>query len=337
MAIVTGARHVRELYSEAAGRHWVLPCFCSENLTTTEAVLAAAYEYGNAHGIAGLPVTIAITCRYSHRPQAVNYTGTRRWDTGLRLFMADLGVLAGRGGPFEGLRVMVHLDHIQHDDDAELLGWDLSGFSSIMYDASTLPFEQNIELTARFVEKRKDQLLIEGACDEIVDAGGSAQDTVTSPEKAERYLRGTGADLIVANLGTEHRAGAKNLQYRSEAAKAIKARIGSRIVLHGASSVPTEQVRSLFQDGVCKVNIWTALERDSSPALFESLVKHACQAAGHNAVESLVSGGWLGRRCLTEDSMSLTHCTTTSRQEIIFDEMKKIVLGYLELFYSPLA
>ena len=61
----------------------------------------------------------------------------------------------------------------------------------------------------------------------------------------------------------------------------------------------------LFDDGVRKVNIWTALERDSTPALLANLAKPR-------------TGLWY---------------TTTHRQEIIFGEMKRIVRQFLELWY----
>ena len=333
MAICMDVKQVRELYAEAGERGWVLPCFCSENLTTTEAILAATAEHGRSIGVADLPVTVAITVRYSHRPQAVYYTHSRRWETGLRLFLADLNVLAGPGGPYENLRVLVHLDHVQYDDDRELLDWDLSDFSSIMYDASALPMEQNMELTGRFAERQRNRILIEGACDEIVDATGAAHNAFTTPDKAERYLRSTGVDLIVANLGTEHRAGTKNLEYQSAAAKAIRNAIGSKIVMHGASSVTNEQVRNLYADGVCKVNIWTTLERDSAPVLFETLVRSADMAAGQGTAQRLMTEGLLGPAAPTGASIALSHCTTTARQEIIYREMKQIVGSYLAMWY----
>ena len=45
MPIITGRENVLRVYEEAAQRGWVLPCLCSENLTTTEAILTAAEEY----------------------------------------------------------------------------------------------------------------------------------------------------------------------------------------------------------------------------------------------------------------------------------------------------
>lgn len=299
MPLVLDRSRVMELYAAAETKRWVLPAFNSENLTTTEAVLAAAQEFGE------VPIIIGITNTYWHRPQAVYYTHSRDWHVGLRLFLADLRELTGPHSPYRNVPVMIHLDHIQHDTDAELLRWDLRQFSSIMYDASTLPMAQNIEQTSAFRQRWGDRIVVEGACDEVGEASTSVGVTLTVPDVAERYYRATGVDLIVANLGTEHRADAATLQYHGELAREITRRIGPHLCLHGTSSVPPEQVTRLFDDGVRKVNIWTALERDSTPALLADLAKPR-------------TGLWY---------------TTTHRQEIIFGEMKRIVRQFLELWY----
>jgi len=333
MPIVSNRKEVLAIYAEAARNRWVLPCFCTENLTTTEAVLAAVSEYGGRKGSADLPIILAMTNRYSHRTQSAYYTHTRQWDIGLKLFMADLQILTGPGSPYEKLRVMVHLDHIQFDDDQALLAWDMGAFSSIMFDASKMPFAGNISLTRSFVAEHGRDIVIEGACDEIVDAAGDEKSELTTAQHAEQYYRETGVDLIVANLGTEHRASAKNLQYHSDCAREIKASIGTRIVLHGASSVPGEQIAHLIDDGVCKVNLWTALERDSSPALFTDMVEHAAGVAGTAAIEQLKDRGLLGGTCSSAGKASIDYFTTAYRQNIIFKEMKNIVQDYLQLWY----
>ncbi len=331
--VITDVKSVRAIYKEVGERGWVLPCICSENLTTTEAILAAAYDFGKEHGIKDLPITIAITCNYSHRSQAPYYTNTRNTDIGRKLFTNDIKTLTAKGSPYENLRVMIHLDHIQYDSDIDLLNSDLSEYSSIMYDASALPFDENIKLTAEFVVKNKDKILIEGACDEIVDATGDQHNDLTTPEHALKYATQTGVDLIVANLGTEHRATGKELKYHGDIARQIKDKIGSNIVLHGTSSVTNEQVVSLYTDGICKVNIWTALERDASPILFDELVRNASKVAGIDTVDTLIRDGYLTEKCRTGDKISISHFTTTYRQEIVFQEMKKMVRAYLDLWY----
>ena len=331
--LITDRQAVLDVYAEAGQRQWVLPCFCSENLTTTEAVLAAVADHGRQIGQPNLPVTLALTNQYAPRPQSIFYSHTRQWEVGLRLFLADLQVLTAPPSPYAALRVLVHLDHIQYDLDHDLLGWDLRQFSSIMFDASKLPLAENIRRTAAFVQTQGRNLVIEGACDEIVDATGSETGHLTTPEDAGRYVAQTGVDFIVANLGTEHRAQAAELQYHGELARQIAGRIGPKIVLHGCSSVPAEQVRNLYADGVCKVNIWTALERDSTPALFEQMITNAARIVGHRTATELRERGLLGDQGALSGKPELSHYTTSYRQEIIYQEMQKIVRGYLNLWY----
>ncbi len=314
MPLVLGRERVLEVFRDAEKRRWVLPAFNSENLTTTEAILAAAQEHGERIGCRQLPIIVDITNTYWHRPQTMNYTHTRDWRVGLRLFLADLNALTEAGSPFADLNVLVHLDHIQWDSDAELLAGDLRQFSSIMFDASTLPIEENIRRTRKFVQQWGNDILVEGACDEICEVGEMASDKLTDPKLAEHFWRETGVDLLVANLGTEHRAGAARAQYHGDVAREITKRVGARLCLHGTSSVAAEQVARLFDDGVRRVNLWTKLERDSTAALLRAMRQNAAKLAGPQA--------------------SLDFYATAWRQGIVFEEMKRIVQQYLELWYG---
>jgi fructose-bisphosphate aldolase class II len=332
--LVTDRNQLLDIYDAAAQKRWVVPTFCTENLTTTEAVLAATEEHRKHLGASHLPVTLAITNLYSHRSQTLSYTRTGSWEIGLRLFAADVEVLTGRGSPFENLHVMIHLDHIQPDLDRELLGWDMRRFSSIMFDASRLHFEGNMEATARFVEQHGSEIVVEGACDEIRDSRGGEVSNLTTPERAQQYFSTTGVDFIVANLGTEHRAPAPELRYHGEIARAIKERVGTKMVLHGCSSVSRSQIGNLFDDGVCKVNIWTAFERDSSPALLADMVKNAAKVAGPAAAAKLLQAGCLGPQADTTSRPHLDYFTTSYRQGLVFSEMKRIASTYLETWYT---
>lgn len=333
MPLLTRRDAVLSAYQDAAKNGWVVPTFCAENLTTIEAILSATKEHGHKIGKENLPITLAITNLYSHRSQSVNYTHTRDWTIGLKLFLADIKVVTDAGAPFENLDVMVHLDHIQPDFDEALLSWDLSPFSSLMFDASALPFERNMDMTREYVETHGKEIVIEGACDEIVDATGEKKSDLTTPEKAIEYIERTGVDFIVANLGTEHRASAGDLHYNGNLARSIREKIGTRIVLHGCSSVSNEQVRNLFGDGVCKVNIWTALERDSSPVLFRDMAVNAAKVTGSTIASKLAHDQILGPRADLVGPADLAYYTTVYRQSIVFEEMKRIVKSYLEMWY----
>ncbi len=333
MPLILGRNAVLDVHAEAAIKKWVIPAFCTENLTTTEAILSATLEYGKSLGKPDIPITIAITNQYARRSQSVNYTHTEQWDIGLKLFLADIEVLTGKGSPFENLQVMVHLDHTCWDKDAALLQWDMNRFSSIMFDASELPFEENIRKTARFVDSQGDKIVIEGACDEIADAGGGQSTALTTPEKAVQYLSQTGSDFIVANLGTEHRANAADLKYHSSRARQIGKLTGTKLVLHGTSSVGLDQIRNLFDDGIARVNIWTTLERDSSPVLLSEMVRNASKIVGSELADQMTKAGLLGPQAGHGNEPMLSHFTTVYRQDIIFVKMKQIVLDYLGLWY----
>ncbi len=333
MSLILDRSHVLEVYVEAHERKRVIPSFNAENLTTIEAILEAVYKHGQRIGINNLPIIIGITNSYASRPQSVFYTNTKKWDIGLMLFLKNLEVLTSQDSPYRNIRVMIHLDHIQWDWDRQLLNWDMGQFSSIMYDASTLPLEKNIVSTAEFVELHKKQILIEGACDEIEKVSDNGNGHLTTPDQAEKYFNETGIDIMVANLGTEHRASASTLQYEGQLARAISQRIGPRLCLHGASSIAEEQIAHFFEDGICKVNIWTILERDSTPVLFQKMVENAAKIVGADKAKEMLEKGLLGDKADVISPKSIKFYTASFRRELIFLQMQKIIQKYLDLLY----
>jgi fructose-bisphosphate aldolase class II len=97
--------------------------------------------------------------------------------------------------------------------------------------------------------------------------------------------------------------------------------------------VGNDQIKNLFDDGIAKVNIWTILERNTSPVLFEDMVRNASKITGREKAEELLQSGLLGEKADRSGKASLSHYTTVYRQDIIFGEMKRIVLDYLNLWY----
>ena len=343
MPLITDRRQVEEVFDFAFQKGWVLPAFNAENLTTAESILEAALHHGRHLGVKNLPIIIGITNHYPPRPQSTLYTHTRNWKIGLSLFLKDLGVLTSNDSPYRDLSVLIHLDHIQWDVDRELIDGPMESFSSIMFDASELPFEQNMEKTRVFVEKYSDKILIEGACDEIKEAKADKTGTssslnssgLTTVDMAKRYIRGTGVDVIVANLGTEHRSSQSLLRYHADLAREIAREVRTPLCLHGTSSVSPDYLSRLFEDGVWRVNIWTALERDSTPVLFHEMLKNASHIIGEEKVGRLQEEGYLGPAVVKEGKISLDYYTTLYRQSIIFKEMVDIVRKFLSIWYIP--
>jgi fructose/tagatose bisphosphate aldolase len=329
MPLVLARPEVLAVYAEAAARRRVHPLLSTENLTTTEAILAGAKEYGERIGEPDLAITVGITHRYPERPQSSAYSHTGDPVLGMRLFHADLRTLMAPDSPFARLRVLVHLDHGQYEADRDVLDSPTGVFSSVMFDASALPFEENIAATRHYVEQHRHEMVIEGACDTIAHFGEAGSTPCSAPDDAERYFRATGVDWVVANLGTEHRAGVAKLRYRDDVAREISSRIGPRLSLHGVSSVDPDRLGRLFDDGIGKVNFWTALERDSSAELLIALTEHASEAGGPSVARTLQERGILGPRANVSFPVSLAYCTTHYRQGVVFESMKRIVISYL--------
>jgi fructose-bisphosphate aldolase class II len=87
------------------------------------------------------------------------------------------------------------------------------------------------------------------------------------PEVVEQFVRRSGVDLIVPNLGTEHRtASAEPLDYQHGLAREIAARVGPIQALHGTSSLGG-RLGTVGADGICKINYYTAMARAATAAV----------------------------------------------------------------------
>jgi fructose-bisphosphate aldolase class II len=273
MPLVSEAEEARRIYQEAGQRGLAVGCFCTENQRTTEAILQATYELGQELDRPDLPVVVGFTAGYAGRSNARHYTSLNDNLLGAQALVDDLRLLLSSRSPCRHLRVMLHLDHGHPQRDAEVIQKHLDVLASVMYDASEFPLAENMERTARFVTEHGRQVLIEGAVDEIYESGsGVAKNELTDPQTAVRYLTQTGVDLLVPNVGTEHRATVAQAQYHGERARAIAREVGARLCLHGTSSLSLADVRHLPGDGFIKVNVWTVLPRTGAQAVARSVV-----------------------------------------------------------------
>ena len=157
-----------------------------------------------------------------------------------------------------GLPICLHLDH---GDSFELCKSCIDGgFTSVMIDASSKPFEENIALTRQVVEYAHDHgVVVEaelGALAGIEDeVNVSAENSsYTRPEEVEEFVSKTGCDSLAIAIGTSHGAfkfkpGTKP-QLRFDILEEVSRRLpGFPIVLHGSSSVPQEYVKMINENG----------------------------------------------------------------------------------------
>ena len=149
--------------------------------------------------------------------------------------------------------------HLDHGDEETCYDCIESGFySSVMIDASHDPFEENVAVTKRVVDRAHEKGISVEA--ELGRLGGVEEDVkvdegsafLTDPVEAVEFVKETGCDSLAAAIGTSHGAfkfkGKQSLHF--EVIEAIQKEIpGTPIVMHGSSSVPEEEVRRINAAG----------------------------------------------------------------------------------------
>ena len=203
-----------------------------------------------------------------------------------------------------GLPICLHLDH---GDSFELCKSCIDGgFTSVMIDASSKHFEENIAITKQVVEYAHDHgVVVEaelgtlaGIEDEVKVEEGHA--SYTRPEEVQEFVERTGCDSLAIAIGTSHGAykfkpGTKP-QLRFDVLAAVEKNLpGFPIVLHGASSVPQEfvaeinkyggnmpgaigvpedQLRQAARSAVCKINIDSDLRLAMTASIRKYFAEH---------------------------------------------------------------
>ena len=158
----------------------------------------------------------------------------------------------------------IYAVHLDHGDEATCYDCIDSGFySSVMIDASHSPFEENIAITKRVVERAHAKGLTVEA--ELGQLGGVEEDVIvdegnaclTNPAEAVEFIQRTGCDALAAAIGTSHGAfkfkGQQSLHFEviDQIAKNVAAAglPPVPIVMHGSSSVPQDEVRRINAAG----------------------------------------------------------------------------------------
>jgi fructose-bisphosphate aldolase class II len=157
--------------------------------------------------------------------------------------------------------VVIHWDH--GGTYEQMLVAIQAGFTSVMIDASLLPFEENVALTKKVVDTAhvvgvsvEGELGTIGANDSYGEAG-AAEITYTDPADALRFVQETGVDSLAIAIGTSHGLypAEKSPELKLDLLREIKGIVGIPLVLHGGSSNPDEEIGQAVKLGVNKINI----------------------------------------------------------------------------------
>lgn len=157
--------------------------------------------------------------------------------------------------------VILHLDHGQ-DMDTVLKAIEL-GFSSVMIDASSETFENNIRITKEVVEKaHKNGVTVEAELGHVGANDKSEADSITDSVYTEvddviEFVERTNVDSLAISIGTAHGLYKGVPKINFERLKDIDALVDIPLVLHGGSSSGDENLKKCAKNGISKINIYT--------------------------------------------------------------------------------
>ena len=161
--------------------------------------------------------------------------------------------------------VCVHYDHgLTFDKCMEALRL---GFTSVMYDCSTKPYDDNLEAVSEMVKICHGfGATVEGELGHVGDNAGAGRlekpsDYYTDPDKAEDYVKRTGIDSLAIAVGNAHGDYKFPPKLDFERIRVIRDRTDIPLVLHGGSGLADSDFKEAVKCGICKVNIFTDIDK----------------------------------------------------------------------------
>jgi len=172
--------------------------------------------------------------------------------------------------------IVMHLDHATELDSIRA-ALD-HGFTSVMYDGSILPFDENVAMTRKVVELAASygasveaELGLVGGFD--LQESDNVANILTQPGEVETFVERTGVDSLAVSIGTAHGVYLQQPQLDIALLKELNVASKVPLVLHGGSGTPDDQMRAAIEHGICKFNVYT----DSRIALWSRFKKIAAE------------------------------------------------------------
>ena len=244
-----GLVNTRDMFARAVKGGYAIPAFNFNNMEQLQAIIKAAATQKS-------PVILQVS---KGAREYANPTLLRYMAQGAVAYAKELGC--------EHPEISLHLDH--GDSFETCKSCVDSGFSSVMIDASALPFEENIALTKQVVEyAHAHDVTVEaelGVLAGVEDEVAHEESHYTKPEEVIEFVERTGCDSLAISVGTSHGAYKFKPEQCTRDPKtgrlvppplafdvlaAIEEKLpGFPIVLHGSSSVPQEEVDTINKYG----------------------------------------------------------------------------------------
>ncbi len=245
--------------------HYAVGQFNINNLEWTKAVLLTAQKLNS-------PVILGVSC------------GAGKYMTGFKTVAAMVKAMDESLGIT--VPVALHLDHGTYNAAKACIE---AGFTSIMFDGSSLPFDENIAKTKELVALAHDKgLSIEAEVGAIggTEDGVTADGEVADPKECKTIVD-LGIDFLAAGIGNIHGiypADWKGLHF--DALEAINAATGGiPLVLHGGTGIPDDQIVHAIKNGVSKINVNTDCQLVFAQATIDYCASGKAAPTGDNATK----------------------------------------------------
>lgn len=228
--------NMKDLLTVAQKNHFAVPAFNIGSDQLLKAVMKTVKELKS-------PVILEMS------PDEFNFVGNAQ-------IQAMLYEAAHTGVP-----VCIHLDH--GDSYETVVRAIQAGMTSVMIDASKLPYEENVAITKKVVETAhianvsvESELGTIGTTGNSIE-GGTEGVIYTVPEEAKQFIEDTGIDTFACAIGTAHGIYPKDMKpkLRIDILKDITDQVSVPLVLHGGSSNKDEEIAEAVKNGICKINI----------------------------------------------------------------------------------
>jgi len=188
--------------------------------------------------------------------------------------------------------VAVHLDHGNSYATCELAA--KLGFSGVMFDGANLPLEENIRITKQVVEMAKKYGIgVEAELGKVGDTGegggegtgdASTANVFTDVEESAFFVGQTKVDALAIAIGNLHGKYVATPKLNIKRMIEISERNNIPLVLHGGSGTSEEDFKSCVRNGICKVNVATAIQLRALSAMKNYLEQPKCSYEGLKSV-----------------------------------------------------
>ena len=315
MPLIRNYEETVELYDVCARADLVMARIGYTDQDQIHGIVRGAARFAKEHGITRLPLGIFATVGHYILQQLPRYlladhklpsqggdaaTYRRRVFRNARLSTNFMEILTEEADSDYGcVAVTHHYDHGHNTLPGGVVSTDellrevefIDLFSSVMFDDTHSPFEENVAHSVayrEFLEGSGRRKVLEGCLEEVAAGGkGLESSSFTDPAQIEEYLERTGFQLVVPNIGTESiHAQAVGVQW--EVLEGIRERgVGHQLVVHGFSSIRSlsaEEQQRLGQLGVVAMNAYSYIPQAIGPALLERaelIRRHRDDAKGY--------------------------------------------------------